>query len=437
MKWLKIAVFGAGLACASEFSALAGDVSAGAAPGTLNYQGRLERDNAPITGPVHITFRIYDASSGGSAVYTAPEQLINAVQGIFSASINPPVSIFSSARNLYLEIQVESDVLSPREQLNSVAFALVSKKLEDGADLSVATLTTTGRVGIGTTPSIYSLTVDSSVWVRSGVLRFPDNTVMTSAGVASVGTLTNAGSAYIIADNALPPTGTGDIVFQRGTTTRAKITNAGDMGIGPLASATPLGRLDVDGSVYVGSEGVYDRTGGSVTVSGLYVRGGGITGAGGENIQLGRTDNVISFVSGGAERMRVHSNGSVGIGLAAPSDSLQAAGEISSNLGVRGGRVSIGDYSNWTALSNEIMSESGYDLLIQQTNSYNVGIGTNTPREKLHVNGTIRADRGVEASTAVFSGGVTVGGSFTVASGGGNTASLPSTTINGNLLVTG
>ncbi|MCK5357185.1 MAG: hypothetical protein KAJ48_02220, partial [Elusimicrobiales bacterium] len=126
----------------------AGDIAADSVPTEINYQGRLEKDNAPITGPIHITFRIYDALTGGNLEWESGEMVINAVQGIFSASIEPSWSVFATTEDRYLEVQIESDVLSPREPFQSAAFALVSKRLEDGSNISISSMTTTGSVTV-------------------------------------------------------------------------------------------------------------------------------------------------------------------------------------------------------------------------------------------------------------------------------------------------
>ncbi len=421
-------------------TAFAGEITSGSVPGSLNYQGRLERDNAPITGPIHLTFRIYTAPTGGSAVYTAPEIIVYAAQGIFSATITPPWTVFSNAGALYLEVQVESDVLSPREPLSSVAYALVAKKLEDGASVKIATLTTTGNVGIGTDATSDRLSVNGTIRLTgtSDSICFSNGTCMSSAGVgAAVGGVTSTVDSVLEADS--DSNSTGEMIIKTTGVERIRIKNGsggGAIGIGPGALAAPMGTVDIDGSLYVGNQGIYNRSGGSVTLSGLYVPDGGITGASSEYLSIGQTENVIALVSGGSERMRVHSNGNVGMGLANPLDNLHVAGDIASNTGVRGGQVSIGDYSTWTNLPNEVRSETGYDLLLQQTNSYNVGIGTDTPREKLHVKGSVRADQGIIAATASFSGAVNVGGDFT-ANSGNNRVFLSSTTIYGSLTVTG
>jgi len=105
---------------------------------------------------------------------------------------------------------------------------------------------------------------------------------------------------------------------------------------------------------------------------------------------------------------------------------------------VRGGAVPAGAYAgDWTGADNEVRAQAARHLLLQQTNSYNVGIGTDSPKEKLHVRGSVRSDYGVMAATAAFSGDVRVNGTFTANSGQGNRVYLSTTTVYGDLIVTG
>ncbi len=127
-----------------------------AVPMLINYQGEL-RD--PATGGViadgayDMALRIYDAESGGSSLwegtYTAANG--NAVQvanGIFSVTLGSgagnalDLSVFNGA-DRWLEIQVGTETLSPRQKITSTAFSFVSQQAIDadtvdgmqGADL--------------------------------------------------------------------------------------------------------------------------------------------------------------------------------------------------------------------------------------------------------------------------------------------------------------
>ncbi len=438
-------------------AAAAGDITPGSVPGNINYQGRLERDNAPITGTVHLYFRIYNsptATGSGTCgapaqpcLWESPEIAVQAAQGIFSADMTPPLALFGGGQKLYLEVQVEADVLTPREPLNSVAFALAAKRLEDGASVSVSSLTAAYQVLLATVPGSAvgvgtinpaagaKMTVDGWLKINSGGIVFPDNSSMSASSIGSAGNISAVADAGILADS--DGNNSGDIIFGVLAGERARITNAGAMGIG---TPTPSGKLDVNGALYVGNEGIYDRTDSELNVKqDLVVEGGKVRGTGNNYISLGETANTIIAATNNTQRLWLDSSGNLGIGAAASaSERVQSTGNIRSNTGVRGGSVSMGGYNGgWTGSANEVRADNNTNLLLQYTNPYNVGIGTDTPREKLHVHGSVRADYGIIAATAAFSSDVRVNGTFTANSGAGNTVNLSSTVIYGTLQVTG
>lgn len=431
-------------------AAYAGDINPGSVPGSINYQGRLERDNAPVTGIVHLYFAVYNAASGGTLRWQSPEIVANASQGIFSANILPDMGIFGRNETLYLEVQVEGETLSPREPLNTVAFALVAKRLEDGASVSVTTFTaayqvllatmTNSNVGIGTNDPISKLTVNGTVRLEgaAGQVCFPSGNCMTDAGVGTaVGGINATGNISIESGNS----GTGVMSFITSSIERMRLMdtpNGGVLSIGPAAITNPsAGMLDVDGIVFVSTWGVSERSGGAVPFNDdIWVKGGRVTGNNAEYIALGEINNTVQLVSGGGERLRVHSNGYVGVANAAPAYPLDVTGDIHTNTGLLAGSVSVGPYTGWLSAANEVRAPDLTHLLLQQNNPYNVGIGTDTPREKLHVRGSVRADRGVISSTAAFSSDVYVQGDFR-ANGHNKNVYLTTTTIYGTLTVTG
>src|SRR3989338_4001258 len=259
--------------------ARAGEIAEGSVPGTINYQGRLERDNAPITGPVHLHFRLFTSATANNTsgapcgsptqpcVWESPELTVHAAQGIFSAELTPAIGIFTAGQKLYLEVQVESDILTPREPLNSISYALVAKKLEDGAAVVVTSITagyqvllatnTDASVGIGgTIRPATKLTVDGDIeLINGGVIRYPDGSSQPSALIGGVvGGITSSADATIVANT--DSIGTDNILFGIpnvvGAGEKMRISNAGDVGIG--TQGPPMGRLDVNGSLYVRSE---------------------------------------------------------------------------------------------------------------------------------------------------------------------------------------
>lgn len=97
-------------------------------PRTLNYQGTLAIGSAPVPdGNYNVTFRLYPASSGGSAVWTEA-QLVSARNGVFNAILGKVVSLPSSFNSPYwLSLQVGADPeLSPRLEMTGVSYSMHS-----------------------------------------------------------------------------------------------------------------------------------------------------------------------------------------------------------------------------------------------------------------------------------------------------------------------
>jgi hypothetical protein len=125
-----------------------GPAAPDATPGTISYQGMLnDAAGQPINGSTNITFRLYSAPTGGTALWTEAHTGANAVpvsNGLFNVllgSLTPiPASVWSNA-NVYLGVQVGGDAeMSPREIIGSVPTAhsipdgsVNTVKLADGA----------------------------------------------------------------------------------------------------------------------------------------------------------------------------------------------------------------------------------------------------------------------------------------------------------------
>ena len=162
------------------------------------------------------------------------------------------------------------------------------------------------------------------------------------------------------------------------------------------------------------------------------------------------TTPQFTWATGGVERMRVTSAGSVGIGTDTPSAKLTVVGSISAtgildlttnqNVPIYIGEIpSISGYSGiWLGKTSATATSSNYALLgntvdtffnagsnflhfrignsnkMSINNSGNVGIGTTTPNQKLTVAGNISATGSVTANNLVYKGGNTEGAALAI-----------------------
>ncbi|MHC4249995.1 MAG: hypothetical protein ACYS9X_12780, partial [Planctomycetota bacterium] len=107
------------------------------APTFINFQGKLsETDGTPVTGSVLMVFRIYDASTGGTEAWSSGAAAsVDVNKGLFSVILNGIDPAVLSHTECWLEMEVDSEIMSPRQQLVSVAFAQVAAKAADSDKL--------------------------------------------------------------------------------------------------------------------------------------------------------------------------------------------------------------------------------------------------------------------------------------------------------------
>ncbi len=118
--------------CALFAIAVAGmhSVQSGGLPTWLNYQGRLTQPTgaAVADGSYQATFRIFDAPTGGNQLWTETSA-VAAKQGVFSTTLGKvtpfPSDLFT--RRLWLEPEIEGRVLTPRQEMGAVAFAMTAQ----------------------------------------------------------------------------------------------------------------------------------------------------------------------------------------------------------------------------------------------------------------------------------------------------------------------
>ena len=135
MKTLKVALFiFFGLITASSFAQL--DI-----PELLNCQGRLVDGTNLVNGDVEMTIHLWDAPTGSGSGWPGctDSSTVQVVDGLYSTYIGDDVS-FGSLDNallnqtqVWVEVIVGTNVLSPREQLMSVGYARYAGKMPANA----------------------------------------------------------------------------------------------------------------------------------------------------------------------------------------------------------------------------------------------------------------------------------------------------------------
>jgi hypothetical protein len=116
--------------------------AAGTSTGTIAYQGRLaDANGSPLTGTYNMIFRLYDAATGGTPLWTEQWTGSNGVKvsdGLFNVmlgSLTPiPTSLVTDHSSLFLGITVGTDdEMTPRVQLGTVPFAVQALTVPDGS----------------------------------------------------------------------------------------------------------------------------------------------------------------------------------------------------------------------------------------------------------------------------------------------------------------
>lgn len=238
----------------------------------------------------------------------------------------------------------------------------------------------TGDVGIGTVSPV------SKLEVRSGYITVSDhstNRLYLSA---------DAIGGYLQTNNT-------PLRFYTGSTEKMRLLHNGSFGIGTttpgsmLAVSSSVARISnfgtsaSSGYLEIGASGSYMYVGlGASLLSGASTSDG-----------ILRSDNALAFLSNGDnERMRILSNGNIGIGTNDPTSKLEVVNGYFTVSNHAINRLYLSSDAGGAYLQTSgapLRFFTGSTVRLQILETGNVGIGTLTPSEKLAVNGNIRAKK--------------------------------------------
>lgn len=165
---------------------------------SFTYQGQLKEAGAPASGSYDMKFRVFDADVDGNQ-YGAdfPIKGVTVADGLFTVILDFGTGVFTGVP-LWLEIEVNTFVLAPRQPLTATPYAQTCNDaylstfsyysyyayapwVPTGSDLYYVD----GNVGIGTTEPTAKLDVAGEPGVDG--IRFPDGSLQTTAAIGGGG----------------------------------------------------------------------------------------------------------------------------------------------------------------------------------------------------------------------------------------------------------
>jgi hypothetical protein len=259
-------------------------------PLKINFQGRLTdpATNNPRNGNFNMTFRLYRAPTGGTAVFTETQSNVAVSNGVFSVQLGSAAFLNADLldhTSAFLSVQVGGDSeMAPRQQLVMAPYAYTAAQLMSDVDVGVnsgtrySTFTTAGNLllssgavlggslyvqggaGIDATYGIKAATFTGQGWGLTGA----DPQVKVSSSYATVTLVANT-ETLAVSGSITPSTGTKN-VFITGRVNFIRAVNTATTCVGTVRFA--IGSACGTGSAIVDAANIQltNSTGGSVSL---------------------------------------------------------------------------------------------------------------------------------------------------------------------------
>lgn len=306
------------LACASAL--LAASASAAPVAHRVNVQGTMvTAGGQPVSGPLDVTFRVFSAASGGTALYTTTKNGLAVTDGVFDVLLEGlPTGIAATNAELWLEATVAGTTL-PRQRLEPVVLALQAEhaNVADSA-ASAQAVTCSGCLGAAHV---------SFPWAKGTSANGPAADLDCTGCVEATELAPGSVNGGHIQDGTVTAA---DVQFQfaHGATKDGAATGLSCTGC--VQSATLAANLSLAGNVTVGGS--------------LGVCAGGLTS--GCGVTLGGTTGLFeesgAILASGAGGLRVVKSGGWGPAEAGAATFHGPVGVTAGDVTVASGRLGIG-----------------------------------------------------------------------------------------------
>ncbi len=173
--------------------ALLAPFSFAAPPQTINYQGYITSPiGTPVNTSVQMTFRLYNAPSGGGALWTETQPSVGVINGSFSATLGAvtPIPLPFDVQ-YWFSVAVNADAeMSPRQPLTSSPYAFRAASLDSSATISAFQVTG------GIQGQLLAGTFGQATWTASPTLS-GTLTLQNNLELAGAGTVTRFNNRFI------------------------------------------------------------------------------------------------------------------------------------------------------------------------------------------------------------------------------------------------
>jgi hypothetical protein len=385
----------------------------------ISFQGYLTDDGGnPINTPQDIVIRLYDQASGGDALLTEGYPGHPVTNGVFNLIIEDPLfKQLGFDQQIWVQVEVNTEIISPRTQLASVPYALslrnmrIQPVIPGSSGPNILGGYETNSVSAGVVGATISgggdATYTNGVSGDYGTVAGGNGNAAHTRATVSGGYFNHANGEASVVAGGTDNDANGDWSTIGGgdgaTATGNHATVAGGFfNHAPgTAGTVPGGRLNWAG-------GDYSFAAGDRAKVRNPTESGDSDGDEGTFVWSDRSNTETFFESTGPNQFLIEAEGGVGIDTNDPLAQLHIANATGAGNGLLV-QANGGDGFNvyWIFDQNVTIDtyrgSDGRRLPIAfQPSGGNVGIGTTSPSEKLEVNGNVLANNVAVPSDARY-----------------------------------